>query len=365
MKKLRVLLIVVMSLSLLLVGCQKNEENTVKVKEEKESKFEKVAELYEEKIKGYKDIEFEIDDALDKNDTCTYEYAFANMNDDDIPELLIGKTSESFEIKYIKLFYYDKENNKLLSPNENIEIGISGMGGLRADLCASNKNNGLILEQGSGMNGKFEILRINLHTKEDGTIALKNTTEKEYMLGDTIEDDGERMIINWYKIDDLSALEQFKLGKLDLTKEVENNKEAEDSKELEDKKEVKEKEEPNETEAVVDNKTIFKGTLKYLSYDEVLELQGIKDPNNGNVDTSKKFALLVFDNEQDVTAESGDGSGPYTNKAKMISLPNFEEASEYNGKEIKVKISVMYWPSDTSLPLGEPFALEGKYEIVK
>ena len=356
MKKLKTLLALVIATSLTLVGCgQKAAEEP---KKEEENPFEKVAALYEEQINGHEEIDFAIDSYGSENATYMYEYAFVNMNDDDIPELLIGKTDESFGVKYIKVFYYDKESNKLLSPTETIQIGVAGAGGFRADVIASNKKDGLLLNQGSGMNGQFEIARINLDIKEDGTVELKNTTLQEYMLGDAVEreTEGEGKIITWYAIDDLSALEQFKAGKLDL------NKEPEESAESQPKEET---EQPKETGAVVDNKTVFQGTLKYLSYNEVLELQGIDDPNAGYADTSEKFAILVLGGETDVTAESGDGTGSHTDKAKMIKLANFADAANYNGKEVKVKITSMFWPSDTSLPLLEPYALEGEYEIVE
>lgn len=89
------------------------------------------------------------------------------------------------------------------------------------------------------MNVQLGIKRINLDVKEDGTVSLKNTILKEYMLGDTVEDDGEGIIINWYKIDDLSALEQLKLGKLDLTKKTEENKDYTDKEEIKEAEELK------------------------------------------------------------------------------------------------------------------------------
>ncbi len=264
MKKLRVLLALVIATTLALVGC--GQKDTEKSNEGDKNPFEKVAARYENQIQDYENIDFEIepygsenatytykyalvnmnDDEIpeliigrtdesvgvqynkifyydkaygSENATYTYKYALVNMNDDEIPELIIGRTDESVGVQYNKIFYYDKENNKLLSPTKNIEIGVAAVGGMRADLTASNKNDGLILNQGSGMTGQFEIVRINLDIKEDGTIALKNTKIKEYMLGgEPVEDDGESIAINWYEINDLSALEAFKEGKLDLTK---------------------------------------------------------------------------------------------------------------------------------------------------
>lgn len=49
----------------------------------------------------------------------------------------------------------------------------------------------------------------------------------------------------------------------------------------------------------------------------------------------------------------------------MISIDNFSDVANYNGKEVKVKITSMLWPSDTSLPLAQPQGIEGEYEIVE
>ena len=360
MKKLRVLLALVIATTLALVGC--GQKDTEKSNEGDKNPFEKVAARYENQIQDYENIDFEIEPYGSENATYTYKYALVNMNDDEIPELIIGRTDESVGVQYNKIFYYDKENNKLLSPTKNIEIGVAAVGGMRADLTASNKNDGLILNQGSGMTGQFEIVRINLDIKEDRTIELKNTKIKEYMLGgEPVEDDGESIAINWYEINDLSALEAFKEGKLDLTKKPEENKDSQ----VQENAETKPVEEPKESGVKVDNRNVFEGTLKYLSYNEVLDLQDMEDPNGGYADTSEKFALLVFDEEIVVTANSGDGEGSRTEKAKMIKLANFADASNYNGKRVKVRVKDMFWPSDTSLPFGQPYALEGNYEIVE
>lgn len=37
-----------------------------------------------------------------------------------------------------------------------------------------------------------------------------------------------------------------------------------------------------------------------------------------------------------------DGTGTQTDKAKMISFDNFSDAVNYNGKEVKVKITSMF-----------------------
>ena len=123
-------------------------------------------------------------------------------------------------------------------------------------------------------------------------------------------------------------------------------------------------EEPKESGVKVDNRNVFEGTLKYLSYNEVLDLQDMGILMVAMQTQMKNLLYLVFDEEIVVTANSGDGEGSRTEKAKMIKLANFADASNYNGKRVKVRVKDMFWPSDTSLPFGQPYALEGNYEIV-
>lgn len=348
-------MMLVIALTLTFTSCGQKKEETKK----EDNSYEKVAALYEEQIKNCKEIDFNIDLSGTTDDTYKYKYALAYVNDDDMPELLIQKIDKSFGLEYNKTYYYDKENNKLLSPNEILTTGVSASGGYRGGLSASNKKDGLILDQAQSGTGEFKRTRFTLEIKEDSSIALKDTLLKETTIGDESIDNEECQEITWYEIDDLSILDKLKTGKLDLSKESKKSESNKESKENKNNTETK-----KSTGATVDNKTVFQGTLKYLSYNDVLSLQGIDDPNPGYSDPNEKFALLVFDGSINLTATNGDGQGSHTGAAKMIKLNNFSGASKYNGKKVKVKITSMYWPSDTSLPIGEPYALEGKYKIV-
>lgn len=352
----------VIALTFTFTSCGQKKEETKK----EDNSYEKVAALYEEQIKKCEEIDFNIDLAGTTEDTYKYKYALAYVNDDDMPELLIQKSDKSFGLEYNKTYYYDKDNNKLLSPNEILTTGVSATGGYRGGLSASNKKDGLLLDQVQSGTGEFKRTRFTLEIKEDGSTALKDTVIKESTIGDESIDNKECQKITWYEIDDLSILDKLKTGKLDLSKENKKNEANKESKENQNNTETKKSEKSNtkSSGAIVDNKTVFQGTLKYLSYNDVLNLQGIDDPNPGYSDPNEKFALLVFDSQINLTATNGDGQSSHTGAAKMIKLNNFSGASKYNGKKIKVKITSMYWPSDTSLPIGEPYALEGKYKIV-
>ncbi len=354
MKKTRVLVAFVIAITLTFASCGQKIEEPKKEK----SPLEKAALFYEEQIKGYENIDFAIDD-IGEEPTYDYEYAFLYMNDDEIPELLINKINKSYGLAYSKIFYYDKENDKLLSPTETITTGVAGAGGFRGGIAASNKKNGILLNQGSSGTGLFEIIRINLEIKEDGTAALKDKKIKEYMLGDKNVSDGESAEIVWYKIDDLSPIESLKSGKLEV-----NKKQEEQSKEQETEKNVEPKKETKETAvAKVDNNTVFQGTLRYLSDNEILKFQKTEDTYD--ICTGEKMAVLVFDNKIKLTALSSGGSGPREGEAQMIVLEDFKNASKCDGKKIKVKIKDLIWPSDVSVPIGEPRAISGRYKIVK
>lgn len=120
--------------------------------------------------------------------------------------------------------------------------------------------------------------------------------------------------------------------------------------------------------AKAQGKQVFEGTIRILSHAELTGLQGISDPNpdySGNF-KYEKYAILVFDRTQTVTGMSGDGTGTQTGSAKLLcvgayypgvdSVDTTPEWVPYNGKRVVVAGTAedMGWPSDTSLPLGEP-----------
>ena len=69
--------------------------------------------------------------------------------------------------------------------------------------------------------------------------------------------------------------------------------------------------------------------------------------------------LIVLDTPQEMTLQSGDPMGsPRSGLVKLISVKNVEGLEQYDGQHLTFSIdpTKTYWPSDTSLPLGQPQA---------
>ncbi|MDY2794216.1 Cna B-type domain-containing protein [Peptostreptococcus porci] len=81
-------------------------------------------------------------------------------------------------------------------------------------------------------------------------------------------------------------------------------------------------------------------------------------PNSGGFVTDEKYIIFVLSKPQSLNIKTGDNRGKRSGLVKMIRLSASNGNVNYNesGKNIKISIDTddTYWPSDTSLPLGEP-----------
>lgn len=81
-------------------------------------------------------------------------------------------------------------------------------------------------------------------------------------------------------------------------------------------------------------------------------------PNSGGFVTDEKYIIFVLSKPQSLNIKTGDNRGKRSGLVKMIRLSASNGNVNYNesGKNIKISIDTddIYWPSDTSLPLGEP-----------
>ena len=98
---------------------------------------------------------------------------------------------------------------------------------------------------------------------------------------------------------------------------------------------------------------VLEGTIYYLDYAGVMGLQNITDPNG--INTDGYYTILVLDNPETLSFMSGDGQGTREDTVNMVSLRNIDGAS-YDGQHVKVAVDPenTWWPSDVSLPLGQP-----------
>ena len=98
------------------------------------------------------------------------------------------------------------------------------------------------------------------------------------------------------------------------------------------------------------------GTVGTYSFDEVLALQGVTYPNpDPGSEKYKTFYLIVLDTPQIIAANNADGE-LVSRTAKIIDVSYADDMVQYVGQHITFSIDphMTGWPSDTSLPLGEP-----------
>ena len=101
------------------------------------------------------------------------------------------------------------------------------------------------------------------------------------------------------------------------------------------------------------DRIVFRGTLKAYSHSEVVALQGQGDPE---ADRGETYYLIVLDAPQTMTVTRGDGSGSRDGEVHLVDVTYAEGIAQYVGQNLVFSIDPArtYWPSDASLPLGEP-----------
>lgn len=103
---------------------------------------------------------------------------------------------------------------------------------------------------------------------------------------------------------------------------------------------------------------LLTGTVRELDDRGIAALQGIENPNPPS-DDLVMHAVLELDEPATLTALGAGGSAPREGEVRLILIErNTSELTwgAYQDKHVTVAIdpAMLMWPSDTSLPLGEP-----------
>lgn len=290
--------------------------------------------------------------ALDLNNSSgAYKYALTEMNGDGIPELLFG-ADDGNGLLNVQVFSADGSGNPFIAPSKVLLDGVAAGGGTRASIMGSKTENGIIQVLGSASNPQWYCNRMVLQGSE-----LVESENCDFTFGDSTPVlDGDGAELQWLDVSDRSALQKL-AGPAGTagTKQPAGGKSADQK-----AKAI--------AAAKAQGKQVFEGTIRILNHAELTGLQGISDSNPDYSGTFKyeKYAILVFDGTQTVTGMSGDGSGMQTGSAKLLcvgayypgvsSIDTTPKWVPYNGKRVVVAGTAedVGWPSDTSLPVGEP-----------
>lgn len=335
----------------------------------------KVASLYK-KVLANAD-KYKLNEADSEIDTSQskYSYALVNMSDRDIPELILRKN-----YKYVscsKVFAANKDYTDVVSSNDLICDGVGSAGGFRAVVSQYADSNSLSYVEWSSGTGDTEAYKVTMNIEDSNPVK-----QEKYWSG-IITDLPKQNTkdINFVSTDDTTLLDNLaKTEDNTYEKTVSNkggnsNSEDKDSKKFGKKSGKKASKKADSKKAAsgesldrkikaekASGRQVVSGTVKVLSYNQVLEAQNIQDPNPGYSDPNQTFMILILDNKTSVTLHhSGDmGNPPHPSDATMMAIEDGSQVKQIMEKYVNKKVYVSFtvndgfFPSDTGLPLGEP-----------
>ncbi|WP_172120981.1 hypothetical protein [Actinomyces faecalis] len=293
-------------------------------------------------------------------------YALDALGDSSTPRLVLqatglGQDQESLGVLRVISVQPQGEDVEVLDSDHM--VGVASAGGFRGQVTRSSTGEGLIYTWWLSGTGEGEVTRI--------TADANGFTEEQLCEGQVVQTsclpDGEQgEEITWTDASDTSVLDALENGEWEpgastgasaSASQTGGQAETGQGTPLGQGGKLT-KDQPAATSP--DGSPVYTGTVRMTDYDGVLALQGQQDPNPGAGQYSPgPYALLVLDQPQEVVATNGDGQGTSSRTASMVLLGYADQASawsQYDGQHISVShpASQTFWPSDTSLPLGEP-----------
>lgn len=271
----------------------------------------------------------------DSTPTGYYRYVvFHTSISDQAPTLLLGQELENGTY-YVRVFQYEPETDSILQPVRSLEEGSDG-GGYHAGLSRGTDGT-ILLTETYGGSGDTEISSVTLAGEE---VQLERLWSGKF---DAIPEALTSDPIKWKEI----SFHGSGSGRIPPEKETP----------------VTQEETPPPTESEVQSlppdgdRIVFTGTIDTYSYEQVVELQGCPDPNAPWTDSNQTFRLIVLDTPQEMKLQSGDPTGsPRSGTVRLISVAYAEGLEQYDGQHLTFSIDPnnTYWPSDTSMPVGQP-----------
>ena len=277
---------------------------------------------------------YEFGETIPGFETAGYRYALVQMQPDDlIPTLLLEKEERDAYgcVMWTRIFQYDPNTKTVHQPAEAIP------GGIRGGLSIAGDGNGILDIAWFGAELHGYVTRITL----EGDSLKQDTlwTGQINLMPDSITFSG----IEWQEIGDLSALNDWTTPDSGGTSPSE----------------------PAPTDALPTDgdRIVLTGTLGTYSYDEIIALQGQPDPNAPYYDEaffarerSRIYHVILLDTPQTLHIRQLDEY--ISAEASMICIGAIDDIDQYEGRHITFSIDpdTSWWPTDTSLPLDQPYA---------
>lgn len=268
--------------------------------------------------------------------TGRYRYSIFDLQDGDpVPTLLLAQETDTGNW-YVRFFQYDPETDSVIQPEESLEEGSSG-GGYHAGLAREADGNGVRLAETYGGSGDTEITRITL---ADGALVRETQWSGKFT-----------------EVPEELGLTEIKWTEVSFHGSGQSEPEGGGGNAEIEAEPVSPPDSESQENSAEDGRIVFTGTVGTYSYEEVIDLQGCPDPNAPWTDSSQTFRLIVLDTPQEMELQSGDPLGsPRSGMVQLISVAYAEGLEQYDGQHLTFSIdpSNTYWPSDTSMPVGQP-----------
>lgn len=320
-------------------------------------------------------------DILDKLDTYDfgdeekgqgkYTYTLAEVENQEAPLMLVRKsTGDNFG--QVRVFGYDEKEKKALEPRATFAVGADKETGVKSDINITEEKPHIEYLSKNEKTGKTLIEKIDV--KEDKVEKEKVWEGKTSELADSEQGKVKLADLEWTVSEDRKPLDELagesvedkdkkaekeKADKEKADKEKAEKEKAEKEKADKEKAEKEnEKKEQDRIQNLIKEKEdegyiVLTGTVKHLSYSEILEVQNESDPNPGSDHSDEDADIFILDEPHELTLWS-PGRVQSTRDAKVIKVIDFPESLLGEKVVIAINPERTIWPSDTSLPLGEP-----------
>lgn len=273
----------------------------------------------------------------DKTPTGVYRYALCRLNaEDDFPSIVLEQQAETLEY-HMLVYRWNEETGEAARVAGMADDGET-RGGLRTGLSQMADGDGLRHTVVYSATGETVITRFTQNEQEPR--ALSFVDEWTGAFTDPIPESLDFYELVWYDVSDLSGLESWSWppaapsgGSVpqDVPSSASSDAPAQDG-----------------------DRIVFTGTIDTYTHDEVVALQGQPDPNAPWSDTEATYRLIVLDAPQTMELTSVDGMR--SGEVRMINVTGAPGLDGLDGQHLTFSIDAAsaWWPSDTSLPLGQP-----------
>lgn len=309
-------------------------------------------EIYANALETYSAVLDDVDsidfgNGIDKSEGCTYYYSVVEATGDDVPELLVMCQPSYNAYSYVRVFSTEEHGTELVDPLLTLSMG---GGNMYFDVVASLEGDCIYqvsMYRGTGIAEGDPDVETVPYTIDDGELTSDTSVSYSSEAGNEIEQDYS--FINWWSVGERGLLEEMLGADSGESSESELDQAIADAR-----------------AAGLD---VYSGTMRVLKPEDLLALQGYDSFPNGP--ETGYYVVLVLDEGAEVTARNGDGQGSSTRPAQLIEIAHstrddYGYQSEQGNPTtylerdgvpttIAVDPDETWFPSDTSLPLGEPY----------